>query len=238
MIKTENLTPYIYYKESRDFQLFGRIYDFIFNYIKTNVDLIENFPINNHTDSKVIELLAKTLGFENKTNYLVEDLNLICNIFIDLMRNKGSISSVDKLARAILNLENIKEVPTIKIEDIESNKGFIKNIIIYMPQMSSNPKLKLFEEVLDYIIPAGVIYSIRDAQELNIDNRGYMYVSDNYAVYSIDKNNLINNNKIFNNLEDKIVITEQTKTKDIPLSIAKGDIRYSVIEGSNNKESK
>ena len=86
MIRTQDLTPSIYYKESRDFQLFGRLYDIVFNYVKTNVDLMENFPINAHTDSKLIELLARTLGFNNKLNYRNDDLNAICNVFISLIR--------------------------------------------------------------------------------------------------------------------------------------------------------
>ena len=85
MIKSQNLVPNIYYNESRDFQLFGRIYDIIFNYAKTNIDLMENFPINNYTDSKLIELLARTLGFNNKLSYRNDDLNAICNVFITLI---------------------------------------------------------------------------------------------------------------------------------------------------------
>ena len=30
MIKTQELTPEVYYKKSRDFQILGRIYDIIF----------------------------------------------------------------------------------------------------------------------------------------------------------------------------------------------------------------
>ena len=101
MIRTQDLTPSIYYKESRDFQLFGRLYDIVFNYVKTNVDLMENFPINAHTDSKLIELLARTLGFNNKLNYRNDDLNAICNVFISLMRDKGSLRSIKSIVRTI-----------------------------------------------------------------------------------------------------------------------------------------
>ena len=82
MINVEHIVPEVYSKESRDFQLFERTYNLLFNYIKTNVDLMENFPINNNTDSRLIELLCRTLGFENKVNYRNDDLNSLCSIFI------------------------------------------------------------------------------------------------------------------------------------------------------------
>ena len=109
MIKSQNLVPNIYYNESRDFQLFGRIYDIIFNYAKTNIDLMENFPINNYTDSKLIELLARTLGFNNKLSYRNDDLNAICNVFITLMKNKGSLKAIESLVNTILNVSNINK---------------------------------------------------------------------------------------------------------------------------------
>ena len=46
MIKTKNLTPENYYKQSRDFQLIGRIFDFVLNYLKTNVDAVSNNPFS------------------------------------------------------------------------------------------------------------------------------------------------------------------------------------------------
>ena len=38
MIKLQELTPSVYYEQSRDFQFIGRLYDIVLNYIKTNAD--------------------------------------------------------------------------------------------------------------------------------------------------------------------------------------------------------
>ena len=160
MIKTQNLTPEIYYKESRDFQYFGRVFDIVFNYLKTNVDLMENFPINQHTDSKLIELLARTLGFENKTDYRNDELNAICNTFISIIREKGSEKSIHKLVKTILNVEGITDKYDIYIPGPDSQE-LPKTIVINLPDIITNPEIKLLEDVLDYILPIGYCYNIR-----------------------------------------------------------------------------
>lgn len=74
MIKTQTLTPEIYYKQSRDFQFFGRLYDVLFNYLKTEIDLIRSFPLNNTQDTSFLELLLRTLGFGNMREYQTNQL--------------------------------------------------------------------------------------------------------------------------------------------------------------------
>lgn len=237
MIKTETIVPHIYYKESRDFQLFGRLYDIIFNYIKTNVDLMENFPINTHTDSKLIELLCRTLGFENKTDYRVDDLNAVCNIFIDLIKNKGTTAAIEKLSKTILNIENIKDKASIVVNDIKILNGKsvdIKHIDIFIPEMSSNPELKLFEDILNYIIPAGVIYTIHDVATSNND-KSYLQLNENYRLDIINPNSPANNNQINRSNNSIIKTTNITAEGSIELSRKVGDMRYSTVAGSSNK---
>lgn len=74
MLKTQQLTPEVYYKESRDFQFFGRLYDGVLNYLKTEIDLIKAFPLQNTQDTAFVELLLKTLGFRNLRQYQTEQL--------------------------------------------------------------------------------------------------------------------------------------------------------------------
>ena len=44
MIKLQDYTPEVYYKQSRDFQFLGRLYDVILNAVKTNSDMIYAVP--------------------------------------------------------------------------------------------------------------------------------------------------------------------------------------------------
>lgn len=233
MIKTQYLTPEIYYKESRDFQFFGRMYDVIFNYVKTNVDLMENFPINQYTDSKLIELLARTLGFKNETDHRNDDLNAICNVFIKLMKQKGSLNAIKTLTKTILNVENISKSCEVTTEDRDGDRKVV-SIQIQLPDMISNPEIKLMEEVLDYIMPIGVCYNIKATDVISLNDIGEIQVTE-YARAGQLKNDkkaytnvaIANNNEMIttNNVETKETIEHE---KDI-VNPSRGDIRYSRV---------
>lgn len=232
MIRTQDLTPSIYYKESRDFQLFGRLYDIVFNYVKTNVDLMENFPINVHTDSKLIELLARTLGFNNKLNYRNDDLNAICNVFISLMRDKGSLRSIKSLVRTILNVSDINKNHLVSM-NTASKYPLIE---IHVPDVVSNSEIKLLEDVLEYILPIGVCYDIKTTKVSEVD-RGTLNLSD-----VLRSSNLLDrSSKEYSNINitnEELGMThtdEKTSGELIESSINNpivGDMRYSKVIGS------
>lgn len=232
MIRTQDLTPSIYYKESRDFQLFGRLYDIVFNYVKTNVDLMENFPINAHTDSKLIELLARTLGFNNKLNYRNDDLNAICNVFISLMRDKGSLRSIKSLVRTILNVSDINKNHLVSM-NTASKYPLIE---IHVPDVVSNSEIKLLEDVLEYILPIGVCYDIKTTKVSEVD-RGTLNLSD-----VLRSSNLLDrSSKEYSNINitnEELGMThtdEKTSGELIESNINNpivGDMRYSKVIGS------
>lgn len=226
MIKCSELSPNIYYRESRDFQYFGHLYDLLFNYIKTNTDLMENFPINQHTDSKLIELLARTLGFQNKSDFRNDDLNAICSVFVNLMKNKGTLNAIKILVRTILRTAQVKcDVDNI----VYVNKDTVPfNIVILIPNSVSNSEIKLLEEVLDYIVPAGCFYSIvnaitstADLLTLNVDT----YVENRQIVYK--NNEQITNEKL---METKANPTHSGTSRNKEIVNPKvGDIRFSKL---------
>lgn len=232
MIRAQDLTPSIYYKESRDFQLFGRLYDIVFNYVKTNVDLMENFPINAHTDSKLIELLARTLGFNNKLNYRNDDLNAICNVFISLIRDKGSLRSIKSLVRTILNVSDINKNHLVSM-NTASKYPLIE---IHVPDVVSNSEIKLLEDVLEYILPIGVCYDIKTTKVSEVD-RGTLNLSDVLRSSNLlDRSSKEYSNINITNEELEMTHTdEKTSGELIESSINNpivGDMRYSKVIGS------
>lgn len=157
MIKTKNLVPDIYYDHSRDFQLIGRLYELIFNYIKTNSDTIYNIPSASTINSEELELLAYTLGFKSKHDYPISQLRAVCSCMSEILRNKGTNQSILSALNACLRAENILEQPTLRKEkDDEGN--YTGGLELFVP--SSLKDLNLFEDLLDYILPAGVSVSI------------------------------------------------------------------------------
>ena len=164
MIKTQLLTPEVYYKESRDFQFFGRLYDIIFNYLKTEIDLIRSFPNNNTQDTKFLELILKTLNFRNLREYQLDQLHYLINEWVYIIQNKGSKEAVDKAIRLILRMENIKEDYELEYDTVSYD---IPIILIQIKNMVSSQESSLLEEILNYILPIGVGYIIQNVALLN-----------------------------------------------------------------------
>ena len=152
MIKLYNRLPQIYYDNSRDFQAFARAHEVVLNYLKTNVDVAEALPFSNNFDISLLNLMALTLGFTSKHNYNTEDLFNLCSAFAEILKDKGSIESVRKTIRILLNAQSIKDTFSV---DRDSKDRY--NLLIYLPV--SMKDLVLLEDVFDYILPSGFTYS-------------------------------------------------------------------------------
>ena len=163
MIKTKNLTPENYYKQSRDFQLIGRIFDFVLNYLKTNVDAVSNNPFSEDFDLELTKILATSLGFKQSHEYNNKQLKALCSTFTYLLRNKGNIKSIENLLNLLANTENNADRFIVNInEEVDPY-----NLLIYIPLDVKDTTL--CEDVLKYILPAGMSYTIISQLLLDID---------------------------------------------------------------------
>ena len=149
MIKLQNLTPEVYYKQSRDFQFIGRLYDLVLNSVKTNTDMIYDIPSSDSAGSKMIDLLALTLGFRARHNYNVKQLSAICSIFPIILKNKGNITAIELICDAILHAEGITEESKVLFDP---ENPYILQIFI-SKQLSD---ITLLNDLLDYVLPAGI----------------------------------------------------------------------------------
>lgn len=148
MIELQKLTPEIYYKQSRDFQLLGRLYDIVLNAAKTNADILKNLPtISSDSLLDMSDLLTATLGFQTKRNYSIKQLGNVCSVLPQLMRYKGSLKSIQLLGETILNAEGITDA-FVAVVNNEKNQ-----IEVFLPEALSDSTL--FTDLLDYILPAG-----------------------------------------------------------------------------------
>lgn len=145
MIKIQDLTPSIYYNESRDFQFIGRLYDVVLNYLKTNADLMYLIPSKN---TVFIDLLALTLGLNLKHKYNTDQLMAICSVFTEILRNKGTLTAVQLIGDTILHAEGITDSFEVEISD----DGL--TLDLYIPIELTD--LNLFNDLLEYVLPAGI----------------------------------------------------------------------------------
>lgn len=102
-MKVSRFVPQVYYKESRDFSYIGRLYEIVFNYLKTGVDLVSSNPLDNDVSTSIIDLLATTLGFESKHEYTIKDLVAICSAFSYMLKKKGTLESIETCVRALFH---------------------------------------------------------------------------------------------------------------------------------------
>lgn len=178
MIRTVNLVPSVYYNRSRDFQALGRVYDIVFNYLKTNIDIISNISASDTVDEKLLDLVASTLGFKQMHNYNIKHLRGLCSIFMYIVRNKGTVKAIKTVADMLLHIEGISGEAYIEVERTKLINGDIANIspiiCIYVPKQLTNTTL--LTDVLDYVIPAGMKVEIRRKGITKVNT-----IKDNYT---------------------------------------------------------
>ena len=250
MIKTQLLTPEIYYKESRDFQFFGRLYDSIFNYLKTDIDLIKSFPTNNTQDAKFLELLLKTLNFRNLREYQLDQLRYLAKEWIYIIKNKGSMGAVEKAIRLILRLENIKENYNI----VYTNSRFdIPTVVVQLKNAISSQESSLLEEILNYILPIGVGYVIQNVAVLDQFEPMTIHLEEHTSlrgVNRVDIGSLAKQKNVYVESDDSIAsvgtgsfaeeLTEYEEEKEVTKTtkITKGSIRVGALvkKKENTKE--
>ncbi len=158
MIKVRDSVPSVYYNESRDFQAIGRSFEAVFNYLKTNVDLVGENPLNRRSSYQMIKLVTKTLGFESRHEYDIEDLRTVASIFTECLRKKGSFESINLAIKALLHAQHISDNYLVSPIDYKKLKEADYKLKIVLP--ISVVDVVLLEDLFDYILPAGITYDI------------------------------------------------------------------------------
>ena len=152
MIRLQDYTPDVYYSQSRDFQLLGRLFDVVLNSVKTNADLIYSLPYGDNSPEKTLDLLALTLGFSPKRKYSNQQLKYLYGAFPTILRNKGSGYAVELLINTLLSSEGITDEGAYELT--ASDDGSELSLRIFMPNTLSDTNLMY--DILPYILPAGI----------------------------------------------------------------------------------
>ena len=174
MIKLQDLTPEVYYKQSRDFQFIGRLYDIVLNYVKTNATNLYNLPVGKNMNEQLLNLLALTLGFKTTKNYNSKQLLAICSALPTILKHKGSINALVLAANALLAAEGVKQPLDYTIVPDQG-------ITVYIAQEIED--LTLLTDLLDYLLPAGLSCElVKETQAIGKVNT-IINVTDDITVY-------------------------------------------------------
>ena len=191
MIKLQELTPSVYYEQSRDFQFIGRLYDIVLNYVKTNADNLYTLPIGKNMDEKLLNLLAFTLGFQSKHHYNSKQLLALCSVLPLILKHKGSLNAILIAVNSILYAEGINQALDYEFKN--------NNLVLYLsPDLSD---LTLLKDIMIYILPAGIgCDMIKEIQSIN-KIKTILTTKDEITVYKDVANNF---NKILDVRNDDI----------------------------------
>lgn len=181
MIKLQDLTPAIYYNQSRDFQFIGRLYDLVLNYSKTNAANLYNLPIGKNMDEQLLNLLALTLGFKPTRNYNSKQLRAICSVLPTILKHKGSIQALVFATNALLAAEGVRQPLDYTIYPKQG-------ITLYVAQELAD--LSLFTDLLDYLLPAGLSCMIVKESQSVHEVKTILSVTDTVNITEADTHTL------------------------------------------------
>ena len=180
LIRLQDNTPSVYTEESRDFQLFCRLYDCVNNGFLYDTDTITNIVDTSNCRSVLLPLLQTKIGFFGDTSTLDDrSLRLILQAFPVLIKNKGSLKAIKYAINVFLKILGIDTAYSISIKD-----NFIVSINIEYELLDES----ILNLLLEPIIPAGmgieILYSASIEKQLTqmslSDSIKVLYISDKY----------------------------------------------------------
>lgn len=182
MIKLQNYTPEIYYKESRDFQFIGRLFDLVLNAVKTDVDLLYYVPLTANSDEKLLELLSFTLGFNPRHQYTTRQLKTVCSVFTEIVKYKGSIKSLKIACEALFNAMDISQALDYDFSAGKNNT----ELNLYIPQEFED--ITILNDLLAYVLPAGMSCNIIKELHIKTTSNTNIGISDTVRLEKVDVN--------------------------------------------------
>lgn len=152
MFRLQDNTPEVYTQQSRDFQLFCRLYDCINNGVMFDISTMPNILDANLVNDLILPLMCTKVGFFPKDEYDSEILRNIISIFPYAIKHKGTKIGIEVAVFAILkgesNSENLINVL------IDSSKHSIT-----INTLKAIKNQKALDDLLSYIIPTGYFYN-------------------------------------------------------------------------------
>lgn len=169
MFRLQDSVPEIYTKESRDFQLFLRLYDYVNSGVRYSAKSIDNLLDPFKCNSRAVSLLCTRVGFFPKSEYNTYALRHIINVFSEMLKYKGSKKGIEIALNAILRAEKNNSGYWVSI-----NKS--KNTILILTKKAIQNQT-LLEDVLSYIIPTGYTLEIGTYEKEQIGT-SEIYIKD------------------------------------------------------------
>ena len=186
MIRLQDNVPAPYINESRDFQLFLRLYDCLMNGVKFDIDtmiyLFDPFKVNN----RMLELLASKVGFFPKIHLNDMMMRYIIAAFPYLIKYKGSKRGIEGAIATILKADNIYAKYTVSIYNNSVTGSMVGDDHVIQILIDTPYDKVALQELLNYICPIGYLTELGEADTYNftteLDNVNILYTYIDPAV--------------------------------------------------------
>lgn len=173
MFRLQNNTPPVYIEQSRDFQLFCRLYDCVNNSVRFDINSIPTLLEPEKINDKLLSLLSTKQGFFTKQYLNSNELRQILSAFPYIIKYKGTEKGIQLAVNTILKIDGIEEIPSIVyLKDLNDN--LLHSIKIY-----TEHKIKstlALDELLKYVLPVGYTYEL--AEYVEYDTRSVIHTFD------------------------------------------------------------
>ena len=189
MFRLQDNVPQNYVSQSRDFQLFCRLYDYIGNGVKFDIDSMLSILDPMKVKNNMLKLLAIRVGFFPTRELDDTLMRYIISTFPIVTKLKGTKKGICACIDTVLRARNINATYSVGI----NNEDYTIDIAI----KSEFDRIAL-EEYLRYIIPPGYITKMSIAQAFEVTTQIdqisviHTYIDTNTSVSSVtdDYNNL------------------------------------------------
>lgn len=148
MFKVENNVPDVYVQESRDFQLFSRLYDLVFQCSRFSIDSMRYASDSRRCHDSLLPLISTKVGFFTNTRLTDIAHRKILAAFPYIVRYKGSLKGLQLIANLLGTILNTSV--TLKQDDVD------KNLIIFSFDTYA-PDFALLDDMLSYMRPTGFL---------------------------------------------------------------------------------
>lgn len=146
MFRLQNNVPEYYVNESRDFQLFCRLFDTTFSGALFNAENVVSSTNAKECNQLILPILAYKVGFFDYESIPNDALRLIISAFPYIIRNKGSEKAIQDCINLYLRYKHESSIDT-KIEFTSDH------VTITMEKSFSD--IYILETLLSYVLPAG-----------------------------------------------------------------------------------
>lgn len=199
LFRLQNNVPDVYVNQSRDFQLFCRLYDCNLQGVKFDIDTIPYTLDTGKIKNTFLPLLATKLGFQSFKQFDDQTLRYILLGFPYVVKNKGSLLGIKQSVYIYLKtLHLITECLISIINKQTDQQKFVSGVEDYTIAIgikSSIKDLSVLQEILKYILPPGYKYYFYfyTTQKTQINKVLYNHIV--YVIYAQNrKNSMIKGN--------------------------------------------